>query len=90
MLWFNKILWFRFIEDSYYINRNFCRWGKEANKKWRCNSYSKNKNFVGYFEVSSKTGRNVINAFEFLANCIYQINNNNKNLKDLEFTTLLY
>ena len=51
--------------------------------------FSKNKNFVGYFEVSSLNGKNVEESFDFMVNCIYQINILNKDINDIEFTIKL-
>ena len=36
-------------------------------------NYAKKHNFIGYFEVSSKTGKNVYDAFEFLVYSLYQL-----------------
>ena len=47
--------------------------------------YCKMKNFIGYFEVSSISGNNTEEAFDFMANCVYQINILNKKLTDIEF-----
>ena len=52
--------------------------------------FSKEHNFIGYIEISSVTGKNVNDAFKFLANAIYQINIKNKNLTDIEFKSKLY
>ena len=41
--------------------------------------YSKKHKFIGYYEVSSKTGQNVKEAFQFLGNSVYQINVGKKN-----------
>ena len=47
--------------------------------------FSKNHNFVGYFEISSKTGKNVEEVFNFMAKCIYQIHYLNKKVNDIKF-----
>ena len=53
-------------------------------------NYSKNHNFIGYFEVSSKNGKNVNESFQFLANSIYKINIQKQKLEDIKFETKLY
>lgn len=53
-------------------------------------NYSKNHNFIGYFEVSSTFGKNVNESFKFLANVIYQINIQKQELKVIKFETNLY
>ena len=37
-------------------------------------NYAKKHNFIGYFEISSKTGENVYESFEFLVNSICERN----------------
>ena len=52
--------------------------------------YSKKNNFVGYYEISSKTGYDAEEAFDFITNCIYQINFLNKTVDDIFETKLYY
>jgi small GTP-binding protein len=52
--------------------------------------YAKRRNFIGYYEISLKTGKNVFDSIDFLENCIYQININNKKIKDIKFKEVLY
>ena len=52
--------------------------------------YAKRKNFIGYYEISLITGKNVFDSIDFLENCIYQININNKELKDIKFKVVTY
>ena len=47
--------------------------------------YSRKKNFVGYFEISSDSGYNVEKAIDFMAKCILLINNFNKSMNDIKF-----
>ena len=51
-------------------------------------NYAKKHNFIGYFEVSSKTGKNVYEAFEFLAYSLYQLKFEKKN--EIKFKVKLY
>ena len=52
--------------------------------------YSKNKNFVGYFEISSITRKNVEESFDFMGNCLYQVNELNTKLNNIEFKIKIY
>ena len=45
--------------------------------------YSRKKKFVRYFEISSLNGKNVEEAFNFMAKSIFLINNFNKSLTDI-------
>ena len=52
--------------------------------------YAREINIIGYIEISSLEGKNMKEAYKFLAYCIYQINNKNKKLTDIQFKLLLY
>ena len=52
--------------------------------------FSKKHNFIGYYEVSSKIGQNISEAFQFLINSIFQINFEKKDLADIGFETILF
>ena len=52
--------------------------------------FARENNFIGYIEISSLEGKNVKEAYKFLAYCIYQINIKKKDLTDIKFKLLFY
>ena len=61
---------------------SFEQWETDENEAIK---YSKEKNFIGYFNISSENGYNIEEAFDFMATCIDEINRLNKKLTDIEF-----